>query len=256
MEVTIKRVNRGRGHAYRVEGDPLVAGVDLPSVTTILNVINKPALVGWARNDTMANVRSALLSREAVMSKPFVDWLDDALDLARGLSDATRSAAADYGTEAHALIESIIKGEEPKIPKAFAATIAGFQAWRKTHGVVLDSVEQPLYSASLGAGGTLDLRGYMGAKSRTRFIADIKTGNAVYQEAWLQLCAYWLMHEEMGLGAIDEAWVLRLPKEAPEELAPAFEAKRVLSPAMGMTAFSEAANLYKGLRIKDIWEDA
>jgi hypothetical protein len=255
--VTVTRVNRGRGHAYRVKGDPMVEGMDLPSVTTVLGVINKPALVGWARNDTLTNVRAALEGR------PYPDsargtwpvYIEGVLDIAKGLSDATRTSAADYGIEAHDLIQRIIEGKSPKIPKAFTATVDAFARWRDENQVVFAAAEQPLYSPSLLVGGTLDIKGYMATPDRT-FIADIKTGNAIYQEAWLQLCAYAMMHEEMGMGHISEAWVIRLPKEAPGELDEPFEAKQVLDYATGRSAFAAAVHLFKGLRTKGIWHEA
>src|SRR3990167_2466168 len=56
----IQRCRRGRSRLYRVEGDPRVAGLELPNVTTILNVIAKPELIPWANKEGRKAFYSAL----------------------------------------------------------------------------------------------------------------------------------------------------------------------------------------------------
>ena len=56
----IKRVNENGVRYYRVEGHE----EPFPSVTTVLNVISKPALIPWAKNISLEKVRESLLERK------------------------------------------------------------------------------------------------------------------------------------------------------------------------------------------------
>ena len=48
MVTVTQHTGRGGSRYYMAEGDPKVGEIRLPSVTTITNVLDKPALVGWA----------------------------------------------------------------------------------------------------------------------------------------------------------------------------------------------------------------
>ena len=96
------------------------------SVTTVVgDVISKPALVGWAKNigieagqKTMADYRGALIDDSMIKSFPVE---------ARSHLNTLSSAAADYGIEAHSLIEEMIDGRDPVIPTEFKVVIESFK---------------------------------------------------------------------------------------------------------------------------------
>ena len=107
----ITRIDGGRnGRHYQVEG----FSEPFPSVTNVLGIINKPALVPWARNMALESVKETLYEHleESVESQ----WVEDIIEKARRRPDQIRDQAADFGTQAHILIEQIIQGLEPEIP--------------------------------------------------------------------------------------------------------------------------------------------
>ena len=67
------------GRHYRVEGyDEL-----FPSVTSVLDVINKPALVPWARNMALESVETALKKRSGTQEAITPEWLSQVISDAR-----------------------------------------------------------------------------------------------------------------------------------------------------------------------------
>jgi hypothetical protein len=95
---------RDARHRYSWNGGPWY-----PSVTTILGIKDKPALVGWAKRETAAcAVRNLpMLSRMAETGGPTaaIDWL-------RRIPDYRRDSAADLGTRMHAAAEALARGED------------------------------------------------------------------------------------------------------------------------------------------------
>ncbi len=84
----ITRMDGGRnGRHYQVEGFP----EPFPSVTTVLGIINKPALVPWARNMALESVRETLYEhlRESIDSH----WVEEIIEQARRRPDQLRDLA-------------------------------------------------------------------------------------------------------------------------------------------------------------------
>ena len=100
-----------------------MAGKRVPGVTTILGVLNKPALVKWANK----------LGLQGIDSTKYVD------------------ALANIGTLSHYLVECEWRGVEPDlsdyapqdIDKAENALLS-FWAWRDQHEVEPHLVEEPM----------------------------------------------------------------------------------------------------------------
>ena len=59
------------------------------------------------------------------------EWVDVCIEQARRRPDQIRDQAANFGTEAHILIEQIIQGLEPEIPQNMEAVVQGFTDWRR-----------------------------------------------------------------------------------------------------------------------------
>jgi hypothetical protein len=141
-------------------------GKQVPGATTVLGVLNKPALVHWAWK----------LGMDGVDYKKF------------------RDKAADIGTCAHYMVECEFKGEEPDlslyspdvVDKAENALIK-FWDWRKEHDVQPIMSEAQMVSDKYLYGGTIDCYAMVdGAKT----LLDIKTGKGIYDEHFHQLAAY------------------------------------------------------------------
>lgn len=144
----------------------LASGDRVPSVTTILGILNKPALLDWAW-------------------KCGCDGLD---------YKAVRDDAAGVGTLAHYLILCHLKGEKPDTSEYSAQDIdraenclIKFWDWQKGHNIEPIMVETPLISEEYGFGGTID---FFGRVDGANTLIDFKTGKAIYPEFAYQVAAY------------------------------------------------------------------
>jgi hypothetical protein len=238
----IEQITTSKGRQYKIseEGEkPLY----LPSVTTILaTVINKPALVHWARNTALQSVRDVLLDNRPVMALDS-ESIDALIAEANAKPDQVRDEASGYGTAAHQLIDAILLGEEPTIPPTYTTTIESFSAWEVEANLSIEKTERMVYSRTYGYAGTLDAIGFNA--DRGLAVLDWKTSNGLYPESALQVAAYAIAYEEMTGEAITDAWVVRFGKSQPE-----FEAKHVDLDACKPTWLA-ALQLSRGL--KTVW---
>lgn len=145
-------------------------GKPIPGVTTVIGILDKPALIWWAFSQGQAYERGEI---EGLYEK--------------------RDKAADAGTHAHALIEHHLKGlpepssdglEKPEREKAESCFLA-YLEWERAHEFQVIASECSLVS-DLGFGGTLDIGAVVGDLG----IVDIKTSKDVYTSMWLQVSAY------------------------------------------------------------------
>jgi hypothetical protein len=120
----------------------------VPSVTTVLNVIDKPALTSW-------RVEQGIL---AALTLPKVDGESDKDYLARIKTDSGQQVkdAADEGTRIHDAIECHFKGQP--IPDRYAPHVAAVveELGRLFPGVT-DWVAEVSFGHPLGFGGKVDL---------------------------------------------------------------------------------------------------
>lgn len=219
------------GRFYEIDGR------DLPSVTTILGVIAKPALVKWAERTATEEVVNAAadlyedMSRAAggasPLSRPgYVATLNTRLGKQRK-SAREMAKAQEIGTQAHALVEWRLRemmGQPGKRPAATPPAEWAFQAWdawRESVHLKPLWVEQVCYSLAHGYAGTLDLLAEVNGR---RMLIDWKTSKAIYAEYHMQNAAYQVAVEEMGHGPVEGGLLVRLPKT---EVDPAFEVVEV-----------------------------
>ena len=106
-------------HRYSWNGGPLY-----PSVTTILGIKDKPALVGWAKRETAAcAVRNLDVLERMVRSggpQAAVDWL-------KRIPDYARDASADLGSAVHAAAEAIARGEPAPVAEDVGPFVAAYR---------------------------------------------------------------------------------------------------------------------------------
>ncbi|KKL99201.1 hypothetical protein LCGC14_1816740 [marine sediment metagenome] len=137
-----------------------------PGVTTILDILNKPALVKWANN----------LGLQGIDSTKYRDEM------------------ADIGTLAHLMILNHFNKEETdtseyskdQIEKAENCLLS-FYEWEKGHTIEPILIEQQLVSETYRYGGTIDLYCRLDG---VLTLVDFKTGKAIYSEMMYQLAAY------------------------------------------------------------------
>jgi hypothetical protein len=172
-----RRINRGRGHSYLLDGAPV------QGVTTALGEgYPKPGLIGWAFDTA---------------SKFAVDHWDELAQLGPG-SRLTRIQKARYterdeaavrGTAVHELAHRLQAGEELEVPEPLIGHVDAYlqfvNDWKPAELIV----ETPVFSREWRYAGTVDLVAEL-ADGR-RWLLDWKTSKGEpYPEAALQLAAY------------------------------------------------------------------
>lgn len=146
----------------------LLDGTIIPGVTTILGILNKPALIPWANK----------LGLEGIEVGKFVD------------------EKAAIGTLAHQMIADHLRGQTTdtseysklQIDQAENAMLSLFE-WEKTHRLHPLLIEQPMVSEIHRFGGTPDFIGTINDDMELTLI-DFKTSGGIYPEMLVQAAAY------------------------------------------------------------------
>jgi len=147
------------------------SGIEVPSVTTILKILNKPFLAKWA------NIMG--FRRQNI---------DDLLE-----------RSAQIGTLVHQAIEAYMMGKyymwtgSRGGKQLIMAYLNSFLEWKRTHTVQPIFMERQFVTTDYG--GTVDFYGIVDLK---KTILDFKTSKKVYPTMFLQLAAYCIMLEEQG----------------------------------------------------------
>ncbi len=207
----------------------------LPRVTAICSVLNKPALINWASSkEREAAIGAACQLFETLdYSVPKMTATQYKLTLDRliGTEKAGRremEKAAEIGKETHARCEWALQRQlgielpEPVVsgPALWASMAA--EDWFKQTGFKVIFAEQTIYSSTFGYAGTADMFGLIGDDL---VVGDFKTGKSVsYPEYRMQIAAYSQAFEELGHGRAQRGYLLRLPKT---EADPGFESVEV-----------------------------
>jgi hypothetical protein len=236
------------GRFYTIE-----PGVSYPSVTHILQVIGKPALINWAANTERALVMDAAadlyldLAKTPPMSRPaYVVTLQGRLGKVKA-HKREMDKAAEIGTQAHELIEWNIRraldqkvGPEPRVVDAAQWAFMAFSDWAGKVNLKPTFIEQTVFSREYGYAGTMDLLAEVNGQ---KTLVDFKTSKAVYNEAHLQTAAYRYALKEMGHIESDvPGLILRLPKL---ETDPEFEVVESPATADLMPTFAAVIQLWK-----------
>lgn len=163
----------------------------VPNVTTILSVINKPALINWASNMAVDTIQGAIKAGETYDEVQ----LSALFASARKSHLAKKKEAGDVGSMVHQWIEQYVKGQEPDMPvnQVLNSSASRFLEWQDKHRVTFQVSEQVVYSANHNFVGTLDLICFIDGQ---RYVADIKTSSGIYPEYLLQTSAYRCAREE------------------------------------------------------------
>jgi len=183
-------------------------------VTSILNAINKPALMPWKAQITLEKaerVLSALEGTTITIDKP---WIDNVIETARAEPDHVLGTATTFGTNAHyALEQYIANGVVPHDMDMFRV-IGAFQTWAKSNQIeLLPHMCEVTVAHSDGYAGTIDA---VAIKGNELVIVDWKTSNGLYAEHMLQVSAYAKALQLATGMPVNEAWIVRFPREKPE----------------------------------------
>jgi hypothetical protein len=175
MGVT-KRIDSGRGHWYKLDGEKV------DGVTTVLsNGIPKPALTNWAAK------QAATFAADNLETLSALDR-DARIDLVKGSPWRDRDAAARRGTEVHRLAEKLMRNEEVEVPEELTGHVDSYLDFLDAFNPQPLLVEAVVGHRTHRWMGTLDLVARVGDQT---LLMDIKTTRSgIYGETALQLAAY------------------------------------------------------------------
>ena len=185
------------GHWYSLEGEPMytIIGANgkernttlrdaksiglVPSVTTILGMVAKPALENWKITQAIKSAATLDIGDEESMDSFVYRCKSDAKQIG--------SKAATEGTKIHAMIEKGFLG------RGKSKTYKIIQAWLDENFPNEDWIAEDSFCANQGYGGKIDLY------SKSGIFVDFKTkdnlegkepSKLVYDEHGMQLSAY------------------------------------------------------------------
>ena len=243
----------GGTRLYSVEG----YDDDFPSVTTVLQVLDKPWLAPWKTNVMMDKLRSEFNDRYSRLVRLGVSpwpsnlgragdtalpWFDSMIDKARARPDEVRDAAAEFGTLAHTAIELLCRYNHRTDSPNMQRVLEAFEDWRDSSGLTIELSEVMVWHPHEYYAGGID------AVARTEegelVVIDFKTGG-LYDEAAYQLAAYSIALEELTGEPVRQAWVVRIPRDQPEEGKAVFQTKQLHDIQGAYATFYWALQLWK-----------
>lgn len=192
----------------------------LPSATTILKALAKPALVGWSAKMTaeymrgiLANIATGNIIPDSLTDKE----IDRLVKEAKSQYRQAGKEAMDIGSAVHAWIEIRYKmmlskqfEDLPALTPEIEQAIIAFREWDSAHKVRPICVEERIWSTERFA-GTLDLYAEVGGALS---IVDFKSSKGHYSsEHAMQLGAYDLAFRERTGNRVDKYFIVRLDKE-------------------------------------------
>lgn len=249
-----KRVSRSdygrQSRFYEVETES-GEKVLYPSVTTVLQVIAKPALLGWAAKvertlciETAAQLYDDTHGTPKMSRVAYMASLEKRLGATKAHTRELEKAG-DIGTGAHALIEWTMRkecgqkvGPEPIVSQESLIAFHEWQNWRESRKLKPRLIEQVVYSHEHCFAGTMDVFAEITVPELdgpVMALGDWKTGRAIYPESTLQNAAYMAALVEMNHARdFSGGFVVRLPKKVDD---PGFEEK-LLTPQDQREAFA------------------
>jgi hypothetical protein len=172
LATTVK--GKGRHYAHPTTGELV------PSVTNVLSMLAKPALIGWTAKvvaERAADLRTTLPLMER----------DEVVKLLKGAASRTANKAATRGTDIHSYLESRLLGDEPdELDEAAEPYRDAAESWLEYHVSETVATETTMFTPVYA--GTADAVVEIGEKT---VLVDFKTSKAIYPEASLQLAALW-----------------------------------------------------------------
>lgn len=200
--ITIQRGDFGRKkHAYYwAEKDLFV-----PGVTSILGILDKPALLPWAAKMAGEYVKANLpegaskAQIEAVCEKAKTEY------------NSIKEAAGDIGTQVHKVAESLFMGQPIEMPANPLAIngIRALQDWLSANDVRPIDCEKVVFSKSAYFAGAMDLLCALNGKLTE---IDLKTGSGIYDSHYFQTAAYKFAWEEEHQEEIEQIAIVNTNK--------------------------------------------
>ena len=185
-------------HLYTFNGQPV------PGVTTILNVLAKPALIPWAAgmaaDHFLACVKAGRTDLPAIHKE------------SKGAHAKRMKESGSSGTNVHAYAEAFFK----KLPLPELETdqaklgADAFHKWLDAHTIKVLASERIVFSKEHYYGGCCD---FVAEIDGILCVGDFKTGSGIYPEHRLQTAAYQHAMQEEKSMTFGGRWIVRFDKK-------------------------------------------
>lgn len=182
----------------------------VPSVTTVIGNLSKPALTNWAAKSVAEYAVEHILTWQDLPS-------DDAVDLLKRAPYRDMTKKGNVGTAVHAAIDVWMGKQETVLEDLdLLPFVGGALAFMEDLAAEVLHSEVTVFSRQYLYAGTTDA--IVRLKDGRVAICDWKTGKSVYAEAAIQVCAYanaefigTIEGEELPLPEIDVGIIVHLP---------------------------------------------
>ncbi len=225
-----------KGHKYFLDGKAMTG------VTTILGVIAKPALIGWASKMATEFIAQAIKDGKEITP--------EVLELAKNAHRAKKEEAGGLGTDVHKecelLITSSLEGNKGVFTddlKHENPQVQHFIDWAIQNKVKFIATEEKVFSRDLFVAGTID---FICEIDGNVWLGDIKTASGIYPEFFFQTAGYQKLNEDMvenedgGFPVNIKGHVITCLTKTGE-----FIEKRSISNKENLEAFLAALTLYR-----------
>jgi hypothetical protein len=166
----------------------LLAGVLMPSVTNIIDTLNKPFLNTWYASEAGKAAVAVTKSHPGLIaSKP---W--DAQKWIAGAAPRKAQAAASLGDEVHNAVEALARGEHFEVSAAAQPYIDSWHAFVADFSPEFLHLEATCYGTVNSDRGPLRYAGtadFIACINGVNVVGDYKSGKSIHTEAALQLSA-------------------------------------------------------------------
>lgn len=202
-----------KAHRYSLNGNVL------PSVTTLLGILDKPWLPKWMLNEMAGSLKNDLQADRSYTSYE----LDDIITRAKGASKKKSTDGMTSGSATHKWIEGYIflrmslLGElqgidTSQVPPETQPAVRCFLEWERLNRVEWLASEMFVVSEIHGFAGTLDFVARINGKLT---LGDFKTSNTIANDHFLQTAGYQVAFEEMDKEhkyPIEQRMIIQIPK--------------------------------------------
>lgn len=171
----LQRRNYGSGHGYQLDGRKV------PGVTTVIGVMDKPALVNWAAEQSAGY---AVENWERLSGLPLMERAKEI----QGARFNTNKKATVRGNRIHDAGEKLAKTGEFDVPDELRGPVEAYAQFLDRWQIETIVAEAPVCNTDYRYAGTLDL--LCSSPLLGTILLDVKTGKSVYAETALQTAAY------------------------------------------------------------------
>jgi len=214
--VAYQKIDRNNIRHYKIT---VLGDRKLPSVTTILGLLSKPALIAWSANVGVDYIKENLIDKilKGEVSLEELKEIDtsEIVRQAKKYHKEKKEQAANIGSKVHHAIQKFLvakDGEQVEVDEDIKKPFYAFLDWFESNKVepIPEFIEYTVWSEE-GYAGTEDLVAYVNGKL---YLIDFKTSKAIYPEMVMQIAAYfYAFKERVPFLEPEVGGILRLDKE-------------------------------------------